>query len=158
MAIRFSLKDAGVVYEIFGCGVVGAVDDEVPGADQLTHVVGVYDGMDRHDLYVWVEGGYPLHGALHLWSADVACRVKYLPLEIGAVHYVEIHDSKPSDARGGEIECSRRAEPAGTDDKNLRGHQSPLSVEADLLQQDLSIVTLCLFVCHSHTGKRPLLM
>lgn len=60
--------------------------------------------------------------------------------------------------RSGEIECSRRAEPAGTDDNNLRGHQYPLSVEADLLQQDLSIVTLCLFVCHSPTGKRPLLM
>ena len=56
--------------------------------------------------------------------------MEYLPLEVGSVHLVEIHDSEPSDASGGEIERGRRAESAGADDKNLRGQQSLLASEA----------------------------
>ena len=84
--------------------------------------------------------------------------MEYLPLEVGSVHLVEIHDSEPSDASGGEIERGRRAESAGADDKNLRGQQFLLAAKSNLLQQDLPVVALCLFVCQSPTGKRPLLL
>ena len=82
--------------------------------------------------------------------------MEYLPLEVGSVHRVEIRDSKSSYARSGEIERRRRSKPACADDENLRGHQPSLSLSADLLQQDLPVIALCLFVCHN--GSDLLLM
>ena len=77
--------------------------------------------------------------------------MEYLALEVGSVHRVKICDSKPSYARSGEIERRRRSQPACADDEDPRGHQPPLSLSADLLQQDLPVIALCLFVCHNES-------
>jgi hypothetical protein len=41
-----------------------------------------------------------------------------LTLQIGLVHNVEIDDADGADAGRGQVEQSRRAEPAGTDDQD----------------------------------------
>ena len=71
MAVRFPLDDTGVVYEVLCGGIVGSINHEVPGADQLLHVAGVYDGRNGSYCHVGIHVGYPRHRAFHLCLSNV---------------------------------------------------------------------------------------
>ena len=72
-----------------------------------------------------------------------------LPLEVGEVHHVEVHDADGADAGRGQVERQRRAEPAGADREHPRRLELPLALDADLRQQQVPGVA-------QHLGVREL--
>src|SRR5690606_10969385 len=58
-------------------------------------------------------------------------------VQVRRVDDVEIDEPDPADARRGEVEPERRAEPAGTDQEDARLLQSPLPLRPDLVHDQM---------------------
>ncbi len=75
---------------------------------------------------------------------DPIGRVDDLALEIADVHDVEIDDADRPDARRREVQGSRRAEAACTDEQRLRPEQFRLALGPDLGDEQVPAVALLL--------------
>ena len=67
-----------------------------------------------------------------------------LALEVGVVDDVGVDDAERPDARRGEVERRRRAEPAGADQQDARLEQPLLALLADLGDQEVARVARAL--------------
>ncbi len=67
----------------------------------------------RDDLHVRIDVVHLLARGIELLSPHVGGAVDDLPLQIGLVDDVEIHNPHLSDAGGSQIKCQRRSEPSG---------------------------------------------
>ncbi len=103
----------------------------------------------RLDLHMWVEPRDRLAGALGLRRADIGGREDHLPLQVRQRHFVVVDHPERADARGGEVQKHRRAEPAGADHQNARGLELGLARAADLAQHDVARITFQFF-CFQH--------
>src|SRR5687768_16735902 len=61
-----------------------------------------------------------------------------LPLQVRDVHYVEIDEAQGPHARRSEIQRSRGAEPACTDEEHSRVLQTPLAFSAYLRKNEMT--------------------
>jgi len=77
---------------------------------------------------------------IDLDRADRIAAVEDLALQVGEVDGVGIGQRQPADARRGQVERRRAAEPARTDDQRARGAQLLLPLDADLGEQDVPAV------------------
>ena len=121
---RLCREIAGIVDEIAGGEIVGAVGDDVVVPDDV-------DGVLRDE-----PRGVELRLDMRVHALDRACRaprlelphacrvVGDLALQIVEADAVVVDDADRADAGGGEIENERRAETASADDKNTRGLQA----------------------------------
>ena len=134
-----------VVDEVSGREVVGAVDDHVPavGEDPLD-VLRVEPLLERHDVHVRVERLDRALRGRDLRLAEPLGRVDDLALEVRVVDDVGVDDPERPDARGGEVERGRRAEPARADQQDARVEQLLLPLLADLGDQQVARVALAL--------------
>ena len=139
-----ALAHRGVVQQVARREVVGAVDDHVVVADQVEHVVAVEADRVRHHVHVGVERLDRLLGRLHLRNADALVVVDHLALQVGQVDLVVVDDAERADARRGQIQGGRGAEPAGADQQHLGLEQLLLPLEADLRNQQVARVALAL--------------
>ncbi len=89
-----------------------------------------------------VDAGKRRLRALHFRHADALARVDDLPLQIGEADHVVVDDAERADARGGEIERDRRAEPACADNEHARRLELLLSGAAHLAEHDVARVAL----------------
>ena len=78
--------------------------------------------------------------------------VDHLALQVGGVDHVVVDQADRADARGGEVERGRRAEPAGAEQQHLRVQQLDLAVDADLGEQGVARVALALLGGHAGGG------
>ena len=92
------------------------------------------------NFHVRVDFGNCLARRVELRAADVARPVDNLPLEIGEVHHVEIHDTELADARRRQIQSQWRAQPPGTDGQHLCLLQFQLPVHADFGHDEVPAV------------------
>jgi hypothetical protein len=76
--------------------------------------------------------------------------VENLPLQIGIIHGVEIHDADLADARGGEIHGDGRAESARADAQDAGGFDLLLPGQTDFRQDQMPRVTADFFVVQLH--------
>ena len=76
--------------------------------------------------------------------ADAVGGVDDLALQVGDVDHVVVDDAERADARRGEVERGRRAEPAGAEQQHLGVEQLLLALGADLGQQQVAAVALAL--------------
>ncbi len=74
------------------------------------------------------------------------CVVSDLPLQIGQIQRIEVGQVQLTDASGRQVERHWRAEAAKPDDQYSTLLEPQLSVDIDLLEQDLPAVTQQLFV------------
>ena len=79
-------------------------------------------------------------GRLELRPAQRRGAVDDLPLEVGEVHHVEVHDADGAHARRREVERERRAQPAGADRQHPGRLELPLALHPDLRQQQVTRV------------------
>ena len=142
IGVRLPEKDAGVVHEVAGGEVVGAVGDHVVVAENVERVVRRKAHFVRDDLHVRVDVLQTLSRGLELLSPDVLRAVQDLPLQVRRVHDVEVDEAKRADARRREVERERRAETAGPHAQHARGLQLLLPVEADLRHDEMAGVAL----------------
>ena len=133
-----------VVEQVARREVVDAVDDHVVAVDDLHDVGGVQADGVLDDLDVRVERGDRRLGRVDLRRADRLRRVDDLALQVGEVDLVVVDDAERADARGGEVERGRGAEPAGAEQQHLGVEQLGLALGADLGEQDVAAVALLL--------------
>ena len=119
---------AGVVHEKPGGEVVGAVDDHVVAADDLTRVRGD-EALVVHD-----HGGFGgdfgdlLGGAVDLGAAHVGLAVHDLALQVAGLHVVAIDDADGADPGRGQVQQGGGAEAPGAE------HEHPCVGQAALAQ------------------------
>ena len=134
----------GVVDEVAGGKVVGAVDD---------HVVAVEDGQDvvRRQAHVvgdhvdvGVDAGQGLLGRVHLALADPVQVVEDLALQVGLVDDVHVDDAEGADAGGGQVEGGGRPEAARSEQQDLGLEQLGLPGGVHLREQQVALVAVAL--------------
>ena len=96
------------------------------------------------DLDVGVERGDRLLGRVDLGHPDPLGGVDHLALEVGQVDLVVVDDAERPDARGGQVQRGRRAQPAGAQQQHLGVEQLLLALGPDLGQQQVAPVALAL--------------
>src|SRR6266480_649806 len=149
---RFSREITGVGHEVAGGEIVGTVGDEVVAADEIERIRRGQAHRMGFDRDVRVEPPDHRGRAVDLGPAEVRSAVDDLALQIGKRHGVVIDDAERADARGGEIQQHRRAEPAGADHEHPGAPQRELPRPADLAQYDVAGVALDLLMGqHRHS-------
>ena len=108
---------------------------------------GVVD--DHFDIGIDARDGFL--GGFRLGPAHVGVGVENLPLQIGIIHGVEIHDADLADARRGEIHGDGRAEPARADAQDAGGFDLLLPGQTDFRQDQMPRVTADFFVVQLHS-------
>ena len=118
--------ERGVVDEVAGREVVGAVDHDVVAREDLEHVRARQPRAMLVDLDVGVEPRERLLGAIDLRLAEAIGAVKDLALQVRRVDDIVIDDADRADARRGGYMLD--SEPtAGADAQHLRRQQLELS-------------------------------
>ena len=74
----------------------------------------------------------------------------HLALEVGEIHLVRVSDADGAYSRSREVESCRGAKSTGADDEHLCVEQLLLPLCADFLKDNVTGVTLQLFVCECH--------
>src|SRR6202035_1443156 len=130
--VGLARKDAGVVDEVAGGKVVGAVDDDVVGGEELHGVAGVQARVVRHQLDQRVDLVEAGERGVELRPADVRAAVEHLAMEIRLVDDVELDEPEGADPRRRQVETDRRAQAAAADHQHAGGLQPPLPLGAHL--------------------------
>ena len=121
--VGLAQQHAGVVDQIAGGEVVGAVGDDVVVLEDLEGVGAGEHGLVLDDVESGIEGGELFFGGVELFAADVLGGVDDLALEVAGVDDVEIDQAEGADAGGGQIKSQRRAQAAGADAEHARGFE-----------------------------------
>ena len=132
----------GVVDEVAGGEVVGAVEDEVVAGKELQGVGGVEPDVVQPDVHQRVQGRDGVAGGLDLGPAHVRHAVDHLALQVAQVHVVVVDDAQGAHAGGGQVEQGRRAEAAGADHQDLGVLEAALADRADLRNDQVPGVAL----------------
>jgi len=91
---RDVLDQRGVVDQVAGREVVGAVDDDVVAVDHVEDVVGPQPDIVGDDIHVGVQGDEGLLGRVDLAVADPVHVVEDLALEVRLVDHVHVDDAE----------------------------------------------------------------
>src|SRR5262249_17316897 len=144
--VRLAQQHAGVVDQVAGREVVGAVDDDVVGPEDVQGVGAGEARLVEIDLDLGVDGAAVVAGRVQVWTAvvggagEVGGAVEHLALQVGEVHHVKIDQPEPADARGGEVQRQGRAEAAGADQQDAAGLEALLALEPDLGHDQVAAV------------------
>ena len=90
------------------------------------------------DPHLGVDGGDRGARRLGLRGADACQRVRDLALQVGGIDMVVVDQRDAPDTGAAEVQRHRRAEAAGADDQRMRGEQLSLTLDADLVEQDVA--------------------
>jgi hypothetical protein len=138
--VRDAEQHAGVVDEIAGREVVGAVDDHVVAAEDVERVGGGEARLVRRDVDVRVDRGEPVARGVGLRAPDVVRLVEELPVQVRRVDAVVVDDADVPDAGGGEVHGHRGAEPARADDEHARSGEPALAALADPGEDEVTAI------------------
>src|SRR5262249_54352835 len=108
-------QHAGVIDQVAGREVVGAVDDDVVGLENVQRVGRRQFRLVQVDLHLRVDCLEAVLCRLQLGAADVGRAVQHLTLQIAEVDDIEVDKAQASNACGGEVEPERGAKTAGAD-------------------------------------------
>ena len=131
-------EDAGVVDEVAGLEVVGAVGDDVVVLEDFKGVGGGEHGVVLDDVEEGVEAlEHDLRG-VDLELADGGGGVDDLALEVGGVDGIEVDEADGAYSGSGEIEGERGSEASGADAEDLGGLELLLAFHANLGQDEVT--------------------
>ena len=91
-----------------------------------------------------IHGLQPFRRRVNLELAHVLLPIQNLPLQVGHVHPVEIHQTDGPHARRRQIERQRRTQPAGPGNQNAAVFESDLALLAHLGEEKVAFETLAL--------------
>ena len=136
--------DGVVVEEVAGFEVIGAVEDEVGGADEFFDVGGGDVAGKGVDFDFGVDAGELLFGSGGFGKGlgGVVLGEEPLALEVGGFDEVAIEDGEVSDAGAGEGGGVIGTEGAAADDGDVGGEETGLSVDADAGEESLTRVAV----------------
>ncbi len=85
-------------------------------------------------------------GGIELFAAHVGGRVDDLPLQVGVVHYVEIHDAERAHSGRAQVQRQRRAQSSGANAQHFGVLDLELPFHADLGHDEVARVAQDFFV------------
>jgi hypothetical protein len=91
-------------------------------------------------------------------SANVRVGVENLPLQIGKIHRVEIHDADLADAGGGEIHGDGRAETARADAQHAGSLDFLLAGQTDFGQNQMPRIPVDFVIVQFHNQRESIVM
>ena len=138
------MSSDGVVHQVAGGEVVGAVDDDVVAVDDVEDVVRPEPDVVGDDVDVGVESRQGLLGRVHLPLAQPVHVVEDLALEVGGVDDVHVDDPDRPHPGGRQVERGGRPESAGAEEQGLRVEELQLPLDADLGQEQMALVAVAL--------------
>jgi len=143
---RHSRGDAQLIHDQPCRKIIAPVDHDINAVEQCGR------GFARHPLAqrlhrdIGVDLAHDPFNHVDLGRADISLGIEYLTLEIGAADNVIINHAQPANTRSGEILDRGAANPASTNDQDMRVQQANLPRPANLLQDDMAGVAIKLFV------------
>ncbi len=132
--------------------VVAAVHDDVVLIEDLTRVLAAQHDVVLDDADVAVERGQRDLCRRGLEHSDPVLGVEDLALQVAPVDGVEVDKADRADAGCREIEGSRTAEPAGSDEQHPGVEELALTLSADLGDEQMAAVAL-LLLRREHPGN-----
>jgi hypothetical protein len=136
--VGFLEENAGVVGEVTGREIIGAVDDDIVLADDVEGVFAGKPGVMDDDFAGGVDAVDGFLGGFSLGTSDVRGGVNDLALEIGEIDGVEVDNADFADTCGGEIHRYGGTEAAGADAKDAGGADFLLSGQTDFWQDQVA--------------------
>ena len=152
--IRFFEEHTGIIGEITGSKIIGAVDDDIERADNLEGVAAGEPAFVQDQLHLGIEPMNCISGGLRLRTADVRGAVKNLTLEIRGLDDIKINYPNPANTSRGEVHGDRRAEPARADAENTGGPNFLLTLPSDFGQDQMPRVTADLIGAKFHNFNK----
>ena len=153
----FARLDAGIIDQKLHREIVGTIDDEVVVLDDIHDVVTVKERMDGIDLDVGVDGFHLLLGALDLRTPHILREMDDLSLEVAQIHDIAVDNADRSYTGSSEIHGGRGSEATRTDDKHFGVEDLLLTLQADILKENVAAVTLYLrFSEIDHAAPPPM--
>ena len=143
--VGLTREHTGVVHEVTGGEVVGAVGNDVVVLEQLERVLAVEHGLVLFDLHVGVERVDALLRRVELRLSHVFGAMHDLALEVRLVDDVEVHDAETAYPRRRQVHAQRRAEPASTDTQHAGRLELLLPLHPDRREDEMAAVALDLF-------------
>src|SRR5579862_2483451 len=142
----FAKQDASIIDEITRGKIVGAVHDDVKALKQFESIGAGELRLEALNFDVGIQVGQPRAGRFALVLADVAGAKSHLPLQVGEINHIEIHQAQFAHARRGQIQAQRRSETASADQKNLGIFQLELTLHTDFRHDQVAAVAQNFFV------------
>ena len=73
-------------------------------------------GVNGH---IRIDLPHGLGRRIHLFLSNILCRMYHLPLEVGKIHDVRVHNSDRPYPRSRQIQGCRRPQASGADDQHF---------------------------------------
>ena len=148
--------DTGIVDQVAGGKIVGAINDHIAGTNQLKGVFTSKALLDGVHLDERIQRRQPLRSNRRLGIADVFLGIKHLALQIAGLDPVRVHDHHAPDAGCGKIEQCRTAKAARTYHQRFSPFQSFLRGQAEPGQGQLALIAAQLLDCQHAGASRSL--
>ena len=142
----FFEQHAGVVDQIAGGEVVGPVHHDVVVLQNVERILAGQRHLVPVDADVRIDVEHRLSRRIELLAAHVLGAVDDLPLQIGVIDDVEVHQSDAADARRRQVHAEGRAQTAGSDQQHLSRLELQLPLHAHFGHDQVAAVTLDLLV------------
>ncbi len=143
---RHARCDAQVIHDQPCRKIIAPVNHDINTVKQCGR------GRARHPLAqrlhydIGVKLAHDPFDHINLGRADISLSIEYLTLKIGSADDVIINHTQSTDTRSSEILDSGAANPARTNDQDMRVQQADLPCPANLLQDDMAGIAIKLFV------------
>jgi len=138
--VRLSGQHGGVVDQIAGGEVVGAVHDQVVLPEQVDGVGGLQPKLVQSHVDQRVDGQNRVARRLGLGPSDIGHAMDDLPLQVGLVDDVEVDDADGAHPGRGQVEQGGCAEPAGADHERPGVLEPLLTVDPEVGNDQMAAV------------------
>lgn len=135
---RHGMLDASLIHGVASGEVVTAVEHNGGGVHQLRQSFSLKTFLDGDDLDLRINLLQGLPARLDLGLADALCGVQNLTLQVGEVHLIIINQRNLADTCASEVKRGGRPEATGTDNERMCLVDFLLSIDADLIEQDMA--------------------
>ena len=135
------LKDTDIVRKITGRKIIGTIDDDVIGSDDLFSILRGEETIVEIDLNIGVDVLDGIPRTVDFFAADIGGSMENLALKVRKIDGVKIHKSDSADARGCQIQGNGGAEAAGADAEDAGSLEPLLALQCDFGHDEMTGVT-----------------
>ena len=137
------------IQHLAGLKVVTAIQNHIRLLHQCVQQCCI--GAHGHgiDVATWVQGQHGGAGRVHLGLTNAFSGVGDLPLQVGQVHCVVVHQGDGAHARGRQIQSRCTAQAASPQHQGVAVQELGLSFIAQFIQQNVARIAQQLGVIHA---------
>ena len=147
--------NTGIIDQKLCRKVIGTVNNEIIVLNEIHNIAGIYESAVCLYGYIRVDRFHSLRCGFYFCFTHIISRMNDLSLQVGKIYLIRIHNTDSSYSCCCQIKCCRGTKSTGTDDQNAGIQQLFLSLHSHFLENDMTGISLKLFVCKSHYLAPP---